>query len=243
MSRFIAVDRDTAYLLPQSVDEWQSQGHRARFVVEVIDQLYLNELVRQYVGRESAAHHQAMLLSLLVYGCATGLHPIRNIEKAHHDSVAFRFVAANKQPDHDSVATFRRPLPQIEALFVQVLVLAREIKCLKLGNIALDGTKIAANASKRWALSWDHAVKIEAQLREEVQLLLKLAEDSDSRPLNDGLDVPAQIRQAPRDPTLSRGTLPLNVAKQHQSARRPGGHRQPRGTSFHDSAAGRRASP
>ena len=194
MSRFIAVDRDTAYLLPPSVDEWLPQNHLARFVVEVIDGLDLSELTRQYAGRGSDAYHPAMLLGLLVYGYASGVHSSRKIERACHDSVAFRFIAANTQPDHDSIATFRRRfLPQIEALFVQVLLLAREMKCLKLGTIALDGTKIAANASKHKALSWEHANKIEAQLREEVQLLLKLAEDSDSRPVNDGLDVPAEI--------------------------------------------------
>ena len=194
MSRFIAVDRDTAYLLPPSVDEWLPQNHLARFVVEVIDGLDLSELTRQYAGRGSDAYHPAMLLGLLVYGYATGVHSSRKIERACHDSVAFRFIAANTQPDHDSIATFRRRfLPQIEALFVQVLLLAREMKCLKLGTIALDGTKIAANASKHKALSWEHANKIEAQLLEEVQLLLKLAEDSDSRPVNDGLDVPAEI--------------------------------------------------
>ena len=194
MSRFIAVDRDTAYLLPPSVDEWLPQNHLARFVVEVIDGLDLSELTRQYAGRGSDAYHPAMLLGLLVYGYATGVHSSRKIERACHDSVAFRFIAANTQPDHDSIATFRRRfLPQIEALFVQVLLLAREMKCLKLGTIALDGTKIAANASKHKALSWEHANMIEAQLREEVQLLLKLAEDSDSRPVNDGLDVPAEI--------------------------------------------------
>lgn len=194
MSRFVAVDRDTAYLLPPSVDEWLPQDHLARFVVEVIDQLDLSELTRPYAGRGSAAYHPAMLLGLLVYGYATSVHSSRKIERACHDSVAFRFIAANTQPDHDSIATFRRRfLPQIEALFIQVLMLAREMKCLKLGNIALDGTKIAANASKHRALSWEHANKIEAQLRQEVQLLLKLAEDSDSRPLNDGLDVPAEI--------------------------------------------------
>jgi len=194
MSRFIAVDRDTAYLLPPSVDEWLPQNHLARFVVEVIDQLDLSELTRQYAGRGSDAYHPAMLLGLLVYGYATGLHSSRKIERACHDSVAMRFIAANTQPDHDSIATFRRRfLPQIEALFVQVLMLAREMKCLKLGTIALDGTKIAANASKHSALSWEHANRIEAQLREEVQLLLKLAEDSDNRPVNDGLDVPAEI--------------------------------------------------
>ena len=163
-------------------------------MVEVIDPLDLSELTRQYAGRGSDAYHPSMLLGLLVYGYATGMHSSRKIERACHYSVAMRFIAANTQPDHDSIATFRRRfLPQIEALFVQVLVLAREMKCLKLGTIALDGTKVAANASKHSALSWEHANKIEAQLREEVQLMLKLAEDSDSGPVNDGLDVPAEI--------------------------------------------------
>ena len=194
MSRFIAVDRDTAYLLPPSVDEWLPQDHLARFVVEVIDQMDLSELVRQYAGRGSDAYHPSMLLGLLVYGYASGVHSSRRIERACHDSVAFRFIAANTQPDHDSIATFRRRfLPQIEKLFVQVLLLAREMNCLKLGNIALDGTKIAANASKHRALSWEHANKIEKHLREEVQQLLKLAEESDIRPVNDGMDVPAEI--------------------------------------------------
>jgi transposase len=192
MSRFIPVDRDTAYLLPPSVDEWLPQNHLARFVVEVIDELDLSELTRQYAGRCSEARHPAMLLGLLVYGYATGLHSNRKIERACHDSVAMRFITANTQPDHDSIATFRRRfLPQIEALFVQLLMLAREMKCLKLGTIALDGTKIVANASKHRALSWEHANWIEAQLCEEVELLLKLAEDS--RPVGDGLDLPAEI--------------------------------------------------
>ena len=219
MSRFIAVDRDTAYLLPPSVDEWLPQSHLARFVVEVIDQLDLSELTRQYAGRGSDAYHPAMLLGLLVYGYATGLHSSRKIERACHDSVAMRFIAANTQPDHDSIATFRqRFLPQIEALFVQVLMLAREMKRLKLGTIALDGTKVAANASKHSALSWEHANRIEAQLRQEVQLLLKMAEDSDSRPVNDGLDVPAEIaRREQRLGALEQAKLKIKqrAAERH----------------------------
>jgi hypothetical protein len=108
--------------------------------------------------------------------------------------MAFRFLAANTQSDHDSFATFRRRLlQQIEALLVRMAALAREMKCLKPSNISLDGTEIAANASKHKALPWEHANKIEAQLRGEVPLLLKLAEDSDTRPVKDGLDVPAEI--------------------------------------------------
>ncbi len=180
MSRFVPVDRDTAYLLPPSVDEWLPDDHLARFVVEVIERLDLGELTRQYAGRGSAAHHPAVLLGLLIYGYANGVHSSRKIERATYDSVAFRYVAANTHPDHDTLATFRRRfLKEVEALFVQVLVLAREMKLLKLGHIALDGTKIGANASKHKALSWAHANKIEAQLRQEVQALLALAENSD----------------------------------------------------------------
>ena len=216
MSRFVAIDRETAYLLPPSVNEWLPQDHLARFVVEVVDQMDLSELARQYAGRGSAAYPPSMLLGLLIYGYASGVHSSRKIERACHDSVAFRFIAANTHPDHDSIANFRRRfLSQIEALFVQVLLLAREMKCLKLGNIALDGTKIAANASKHKALSWEHANRIEAHLREEVQMLLKLAEDSDSRPVNDGLDVPAEI--ARRETRLA--ALAQAKAKIEQRAR------------------------
>lgn len=110
------------------------------------------------------------------------MHSSRKIEQATYDSVAFRFVAANTHPDHDTLAAFRRRfIKEVETLFVQVLVLAREMKLLKLGHIALDGTKIEPNASKHKALSWEHANKIEAQLRQEVQTLLALAEDSDTQ--------------------------------------------------------------
>ncbi len=194
MSRFVPVDRDTSYLLPPSVDEWLPSDHLARFVVEVIDRLDLDELTSQYAGRGSAAHHPAVLLGLLVYGYANGVHSSRKIERATYDSVAFRYVAANTHPDHDTLATFRRRfLKEIETLFVQVLVLAREMKLLKLGHIALDGTKILANASKHTALSWAHANKIEAQLRQEVQTLLALAEKTDRAGVPDGMDVPAEI--------------------------------------------------
>lgn len=202
MSRFVPVDRDTAYLLPPSVDEWLPKDHLARFVVEVIEQLDLQELTRQYAGRGSAAHHPGVLLGLLIYGYASGVHSSRKLERATYESVAFRYVAANTHPDHDTLATFRRRfLKEVEALFVQVLVLAREMKLLKLGHIALDGTKIDANASKHKALSWAHANKIEAQLRREVQTLLALAEKSDRAAIPDGMDVPAEI--ARREDRLS----------------------------------------
>jgi transposase len=220
MSRFVPVDRDTAYLLPPSVDEWLPSDHLARFVVEVIEQLDLGELTRQYAGRGSAAHHPAVLLGLLIYGYANGVHSSRKLERATYDSVAFRYVAANTHPDHDTLATFRRRfLKEVEALFVQVLVLAREMKLLKLGHIALDGTKIDANASKHKALSWAHANKLEAQLRQEVQTLLALAERSDRAALPDGMDVPSEI--ARREERLSaiaqaKAKIEQRAAERHE---------------------------
>jgi transposase len=221
MSRFVPIDRDTSYLLPPSVDEWLPDDHLARFVVEVIEQLDLSELTRQYAGRGSAAHHPAVLLGLLVYGYANGVHSSRKIERATYDSVAFRYVAANTHPDHDTLATFRRRfLKQIESLFVQVLVLAREMKLLKLGHIALDGTKVGANASKHKALSWAHANKIEAQLRQEVQALLELAESDDRAAVPDGMDVPSEIaRREDRLSAIAQAKVKIEqrAAERHQS--------------------------
>jgi len=176
------------------MQDWLPEDHLARFVVEVVDQLDLSELTRQYAGRGSQAHHPAVLLSLLIYGYSTGVFSSRKIERATHDSIAFRYLAANTHPDHDTIATFRRRfLPQFEALFVQVLLLAREMKLMKLGRIALDGTKVKANASKHKALSYAHAKKIEAQLKAEVSALAAQAEAADQARVAEGLDVPAEI--------------------------------------------------
>ncbi len=194
MSRFIQVDRQTNYLLPPSVDEWLPEDHLARFVVEVIEQLDLSELTAQYAGRGSKAHHPEVLLGLLIYGYATGVFSSRKLERATYDSVAFRYVAANTHPDHDTLASFRRRfLPQLEKLFVQVLLLAREMKLIKLGTIALDGTKIQANASRHRALSYGHAQRLEAQLTAEVKALTARAEAADRQAAADGMDIPEEI--------------------------------------------------
>jgi transposase len=194
MSNFRPINRDTGFLLPPSVDEWLPQRHLARFVVEVIDGLDLSELVKAYRGSGSASYHPAMLLGLLVYGYATKTFSSRAIERATYDSVAFRFIASNEHPDHDTIATFRkRFLPQIQALFVEVLKLARAMGMLKLGTVALDGTKIHANASRHSALSYGHAKKIEKQLKKEVQQLLRLAEQADGVNTPDGMSIPEEL--------------------------------------------------
>src|SRR5471032_899469 len=146
MSRFVPVDRQTGYLLPPSVEDWLPEDHLARFVVEVIAQLDLSDLSMAYAGRGKAAHHPAVLLGLLIYGYATGVPSSRKIERATYDSVAFRYIAANSHPDHDTIATFRkRFLKEISGLFVQILMIARQTNVLKLGSVSLDGSKIKAN--------------------------------------------------------------------------------------------------
>jgi transposase len=177
MFNFRPINRDMAFLMPPSVDDWLPQRHLARFVAEVIEGLDLRAMTGSYRGSGEASYHPRLLLGLIIYGYATGVFSSRNLERATHDSVAFRFVAANEHPDHDTIATFRRRfLKQIEALFVQVLGVAREMGVLKLGTVALDGTKIHANASRHSALSYEHASKIEAQLKAEVADLLGKAE-------------------------------------------------------------------
>ena len=203
MSNFRQVDRETGFLLPPSVDEWLPERHLARFVVEVVDQLDLSPMVKAYRGTGSASYHPSVLLGLLVYGYATGVFSSRKLERATYDSVAFRFIAANDHPDHDTIAVFRRRfLGAIERLFTDVLMLAREAGMLKLGTVALDGTKVKANASRHSALSYARANQIEAQLQAEVKELMALAAAADQADVPDGMSVPEEL--ARRETRLER---------------------------------------
>ena len=194
MSNFRATDRRTGFLMPPSVEDWLPQRHLARFVAEVVDGLDLRAMSRAYRGSGLASYHPAVLLSLLVYGYATGVFSSRKLERATYDSVAFRFIAANDHPDHDTIATFRRRfLKEIAALFVEVLKLAREMGVLKMGTVALDGTKIHANASRHSALSYEHAGEIEKQLKAEVAELLAKAEAADQADVPDGMSIPEEL--------------------------------------------------
>src|SRR5260370_32164338 len=158
---------------------------------------------RRCRGEGSASYHPTLLLGLLVYGYATGVFSRRKLEWATYDSVAFRFIAANEHPDHDTIATFRRRfLPEIEGLFVKVLLLAREMGVLNLGTVALDGTKIHANASRHSALSYEYAGKLETQLKAEVGELLAKAEAADKADVPDGMSIPEELER--REERLKR---------------------------------------
>ena len=191
---FQPIDRDTDYLLPPSVQDWLPKAHLARYVVDVVEGLDLSALERAYAGKGSDAYHPATLLSLLIYGYATGTFSSRKIERATYDSLAFRYIACNRHPDHDTLATFRARFgKEFESAFVQVLQVARENQLSRFGTVSLDGTKIHANASRHSALSYAHAEKIEAHLKAEVQELLALAAAADQSAVPDGVSLPDEI--------------------------------------------------
>jgi hypothetical protein len=162
-------------------------------------------------------------LGLIIYGYATGVFSSRKLERATCDSVAFRFIAANEHPDHDTIAAFRRRfLKQIETLFVQVLGVAREIGVLKLGTVALDGAKVHANASRHSALSYDHAGKIEAQLQAEVADLLGQAEAADPADVPDGMLIPEELaRREKRLAAIARAKVTIETPAKERHAREP----------------------
>jgi transposase len=228
MSNFRELDRETRFLLPPSLNEWLPERHLARFVVEVVDALDLSAMVTSYRGTGSAGYHPALLLGLLVYGYANGVFSSRKLERATYDSVAFRFIAANDHPDHDTIATFRRRfLKEIEALFVRVLELAREMGLLKLGTVALDGTKIHANASRHSALSYEHATKIEAQLKAEVAELLARAEAADQAEVAvDGMSIPEELeRREARLAKLGEARVKIEARAKERFEQEMAGHR------------------
>lgn len=195
MSRtFKKVDYDRALDLTVRLGDCLPPDHLARFVVDSVAQLDLSALYAHYGSRGGEPYAPEMLLSLLLYGYATGVFSSRKIERATYESVAFRFIAGNAHPDHDTLAAFRRTfLPELKDLFVQVLLLAQEAGVLKLGTISLDGTKVHADASKRKAVSYKRLLEVETQLRTEVEELFALSEQSEQPEVPDGLVVSKKI--------------------------------------------------
>ena len=194
MARFHEIDRDTDFLFPPSVQDWLPKNHLALYIANVVESLDLGAIERAYAGRGSDAYHPATLMSLLIYGYATGAFSSRQIERSTYDSIAFRYLASNRHPDHDTLANFRRRFgDEFKSLFVQVLQIAQANRLSQFGKVSLDGTKIHANASRHSALSYGHAEKLEAHLKQEVQELLALAEQADQREVPEGMQVPEEI--------------------------------------------------
>jgi transposase len=174
--QFRNCDLNQAYLLPPSLQDWLPEGHLARFVADLVETLDLSAIDAKYQegdGRGLAAYDPRMMVRLLIYGYCRGVASSRRIERATYEDVAFRYLAADQHPDHDTIADFRKEhLTNLAQLFVQVLKLCQQAGLVKLGHVALDGTKVKANASKHKAMSYARMEEREQKLAEEVQALL-----------------------------------------------------------------------
>ena len=181
---FRPYDQDQIFLLPPSLRDWLPTDHLASFVADLVEDLDLKPILTTYGGvmRGSAPYDPRMLVAVLLYAYAVGVPSSRQIARKLHEDIAFRVLAANTTPDFRTISDFRKQhLPALRGLFVQVLQLCQHAGLVKLGHIALDGTKLKANASKHKAMSYDRMVKEEGRLQAEVDGLLQQATDADAR--------------------------------------------------------------
>jgi len=179
---FRSYDPNQVLLLPPSLDDWLPEGHPARFVSELVDEvLDLGPFVAAHTEvRGAPPYDPRLMLKLVIYGYVSGVRSSRAIERRCHDDVAFRFLAANTAPDFRSVARFRRRhLTALKGLFAQVLGLCEKAGMVRLGRVALDGTKVRANASRRKAMSYGRMTEREAQLAAEIDAMMAEAEAAD----------------------------------------------------------------
>jgi transposase len=176
---YLPYDVEQRLLLPLDMRDWLPEGHLALFILDVVAVLDLRKIYAYYDAKDErgrAGYHPAMMVALLVYAYCVGKPSSRRIERATYEDVAFRVLAGDQHPDHDSIATFRKQhLEALSELFVQVLQLCQKAGLVKLGHIAIDGTKIKANASKHKAMSYERMGEAEKKLQDEVTQLLEEA--------------------------------------------------------------------
>jgi transposase len=229
-AKFVNVDRDTALLLPPDMRAWVPEDHLVHFILDAVEQLDLRAARVNERGTGSDQYAPALVLALLIYSYASGVFSSRQIERSTHDSVAVRVLCADTHPDHDTLCTFRRQNAALLAsAFAQVLELAAHCGVLKVAGItvAIDGTKVLANASKHAATSYARAGETMRQLDLEVAELLAKAEQADATPLQDGLSIPAEVaRRQARKAKLSQVRAEIEArayarAMAEQAARAP----------------------
>ena len=221
---------DQRLLLPPDLREWVPEDHLALFISDLVDELDLSVIYGAYEtsdGRGQPPYHPAMMVKLLLYAYCVGKPSSRKIERATYEDVAVRVLAGDQHPDHDSIAAFRqRHLTALAGLFVQVLRLCQAAGLVKLGHVALDGTKIKANASKQKAMSYARMGEAEQHLEQEVAALLRqaaatdAAEDTEYGPGQRGEALPAELaRRESRLVKIRRAKAALEAAAREQAAR------------------------
>lgn len=196
-ANYLPYEPQQLMLLPEALQEWLPEGHLAYFINDTVDGLDLSGFHARYDkdGPRNQPFHPAMMVKVLIYGYATGVFSSRKIARKLHEDVAFRVLAARNFPAHRTIRDFRAlHLKELSELFVQVVRLAREMGLVKLGTIAVDGTKIKANASRHKAMSYGHMLKAEAELKAQIDALLNKARAADEAEKNEPeLDIPTEI--------------------------------------------------
>jgi transposase len=233
---YIPYQPDQQYLLPCALQEWLPQGHLAYFISDTVDSLNLSAFHARYAGGGSRNQpfHPAMMVKVLVYAYATGVFSSRKIAKKLHEDVAFRVLAADNFPAHRTIRDFRAlHLLEFTDLFVQVVRLAREMGLVKLGTIAVDGTKIKANASRHKAMSYGRMQTAEAELKAQIAALLKKASSTDEAEKDEpDLDIPAEIeRRQARLAAIAAAKARLEERQRQSDAQRgrtPDDERKPK---------------
>ena len=180
---FREYEPDQDFLLPPSLAEWLPGNHVAYFIIDVLQEIDLSSLYEDYDNSQGGqpGYDPRMMLGLLLLAYSVGVYSSRKIEQATYESVPFRLVSTDQHPDHDTIASFRkRHMKAFRKLFLEVLQLCQEAGLVKMGHIALDGTKIHANASKHKAMSYQRMEKKEVELEQEIQKLMQQAEQVDT---------------------------------------------------------------
>jgi transposase len=230
-------DPQQMMLLPEAMQEWLPERHLAFFIDDAVDGLDLSAFHARYEkdGPRNQPFHPAMMVKVLLYGYATGVFSSRKIARKLHEDVAFRVLGARNFPAHRTIRDFRAlHLKEIGELFVQVVRLAREMGLIKLGTIAVDGTKMKANASRHKAMSYGHMLKAEAELKAQIAALLDKAKSADEAEKNEPeLDIPAEIaRRQDRLDAIAAARARLEQRQRDEDiekGRRDDDDRRPRG--------------
>jgi transposase len=222
---YLPYQPDQDFLLPPSMREWLPEGHLAYFISDTVDSLDLGAFHARYDkgGPRNQPFDPAMMVKVLIYGYATGVFSSRKIARKLHEDIAFRVLGAGNFPAHRTISDFRAfHLKELSELFVQVVRLAREMGLVKLGTVAVDGTKVKANASRHKAMSYGHMLKAEAELKAQIASLLNRAKAADEAEKNEPeLDVPAEIaRRQDRLQAIQEARARLEKRQREQEAQR-----------------------
>lgn len=165
---YLPYDPQQQFLLPPALEEWLPEGHLAYFISDTVDLLDLSAFHARYAGGgpRNQPFHPRMMVKVLLYAYASGVFSSRKIARKLHEDVAFRVLAAGNFPKHRTICDFRAlHLDELAGLFVQVVKLARECGMVKLGTVAIDGTKVKASASRHKAMSYRRMIDTEAELK------------------------------------------------------------------------------